>query len=116
LCSVTPQHAPIKVVERGTPWPSGRSKPIAQLNVDDLWVIAVTGAPLRSGDEAGLGPWVGTGGTLPSGKHVELLRYLAKPLYDLHTDWAADPRETLEEFLRVTGLARDAVHWHHPEA
>jgi len=39
-----------------------------------------------------------------------------EPFYELHADLAADPRETLEEFLRVTDLDRDAVHWHHPQA
>src|SRR4051812_38303083 len=112
-----PQQARIKLVERGTKWPSGGAKGLAQLKGGDRGLTAIAGAPLSSGDDDGLGRWVGTGGTLPSGKHVELLRYeMGGPFYELHADLAADPRETLEEFLRVTDLDRDAVHWHHPQA
>src|SRR5688572_29085038 len=112
-----PRKSTIEAIARGTPWPSGRPKALAQLDVDDAWVVNVAGVPLISGVEDGLGPWVGIGGKLPSGTCVELLRYdLGGPLYQLHTDYDASPRETLEEFLTTTGLEPSAVHWRHPEA
>ena len=82
-----PQKAAILLVESGAAWPSGRSKPLAQLDVDDAWVVRVGGSTLASGVEDGLGPWVGIGGQLPSGTCIELLRHdLGGPLYALHID------------------------------
>src|SRR5438270_8180740 len=104
-----PQNKTIQVVESGTRWPSGRSKPLAQLEVDDAWVIRVSGSTLASGVEDGLGPWVGIGGKLPSGVWIELLRHdLSGPLYALDVDYDADPREALAEFLAATGLDQNA--------
>ena len=91
--------------------------PLAQLDVDDAWVVETFGSDLISGVEPGLGPWVGTGARLPSTAPVEILRYeLIGPLYLLQTDFAAPLREVLEEFILVTGLSPSKIRWRHAEA
>jgi hypothetical protein len=111
------EKSSIEPVQQGTTWPSGHSEAIATLKVDDAWVAAVTGAPLIAGDEDGLGRWVGSGGKLPSGACVELLRYeLGGPHFILNTDAGANIRDTFDEFMTVTGLPMNAVNWRHPKA
>lgn len=108
------ERPPIEPVPHGTRWPSGWGESIATLKVDDAWVASQTSAPLLSGDSDGLGTWVGIGGKLPSGACVEIIRYqYGQPDFVLNTDSSANLRDTLEEFLRVTGLQMDAVQWRH---
>ena len=106
----------ITVASRGETWPSGRSKPVAQLNINDAWLAAIANAPLASGIEPGLGPWTGIGLRLPSGARIELLRYQFGGVhFELHADFGANARKVLEEFLTTTGLTIDAIRWRQTE-
>src|SRR5687768_15687244 len=114
-----PPQAPIQF---GTPrdvWPSGRSTVVALLEVEDAWVAQTFGAPLLSGFEDGLGPWVGSGGRMRSGAMVELVRYEhgnEGRVFELRVDHEADPRATLSEFMSAASLETNAIKWRHPEA
>jgi len=106
---------PLRFGPVGEVWPSGRSKIAALLKVEDAWVATLVGIPLMSDSEDGLGPWVGTGGRLPSGTMVELIRYTPAALgpqpFELRCDWDADARQVLAEFASVTNLDKAAVTW-----
>ena|ERR1700722_15948059 len=52
-CSDTHQNAAITIAEDGASWPSGAGRVIAELDVDDRWVIEVFGTGLVRGVEPG---------------------------------------------------------------
>jgi hypothetical protein len=74
--------------------------------------------PLVVRDEHdGLGPGIVVGGLLPSGTAIQFERHhLGGPLYSLYVDGDAVLKEALNEFLLVTGLDPNAVHWRSAEA
>ena len=114
-----PPQAPIQFGTPGEVWPSGRSKVVALLEVEDAWVAETFGAPLLSDFEDGLGPWVGSGGRLRSGAMVELVRYehgYDGRVFELRVDHEADAGATLSEFISAASLEADAIKWRHPEA
>ena len=113
-----PQQLPISVVTRGEVWPSGRSKVIALLDVDDAWVEGTVGVPLIADFEDGLGDWVGAGGKLESGAPVELVKYKLNPsgpLFELRTDHDADAQQSLADFVAATRLDPAKIRWRHAE-
>lgn len=111
-----PKTLPITVVEPGTMWPSGDYRPIAELDVDRDLVAQWFELPLLQGTDAGLGPWVGSGGKLPSGTCIEVIGYELGGGLELRVDASAEIRRSLSEFLAVTGLPRTAIRWQHPAA
>lgn len=85
---------------------------IAGLKVDENWVSTAFGQSLLSGDESGLGPWVGAGGILPFGEMVELVRYSlapAGPGFQLRIDSKSSRQSVREEFVRETGLSEALI-------
>jgi hypothetical protein len=112
------RQPPLRFGTVGDVWPSGQFKVAAELDVEDRWVSELVGLPLMSDFEDGLGPWVGTGGRLPSGAMVELVRYTLACLgprpFQLRCDFGGDARRILAEFMEVTKLDGTAVTWRHP--
>jgi len=98
--------------EVGLHWPGGMYQVIATLLVDDEWVSRTFGQPLTSGNEQGLGPWVGTAGILTSGEMVEAIKYSfapGAPHFELRIDTQSPVQLVLSEFVRETGITDSAV-------
>jgi hypothetical protein len=93
-------------------WPSGQHAVIAMLDISDDRASAAFRQALTSGIEAGLGPWIGAGGKLPSGVMVEIVKYehsIYSNLFELRADSNAPSDPVLVEFVHESSLGESAV-------
>ncbi len=93
-------------------WPSGQHAVIAMLDISDDRASAAFRQALTSGEEPGLGPWIGAGGVLPSGAMVEIVKYqhsMHPSFFELRSDGDASSNAALVEFVRESSLDESAV-------
>lgn len=103
----------IRLTSQGSRWPGGDYSEVAMLSVRSDHIERCFGAPLSSGEEEGLGPWLAIGGRLESGVTVELIEFQHQPVkgFALHVDSACDPEAALEEVLALLGIGHESLKW-----
>ena len=101
------------LVEKDRRWPSGDCVDLALLDVPECALETTFGVPFVRGAEDGLGEWVASGGRLPSGIVVELVRYVDAPTpgVNVRVGAAVDLRNALDEILMTASLPAEAVLW-----
>lgn len=114
----TMQTAPIFIrsVPPGTRWPSGRSLDTAVIAISAAEVKAISGCPMKTGDEEGMGSWRAIGFQLSTGEHMELIEYgnSSGDGFVLRVDADQPLQRSFERFLHAFGLAEDAMLWRSP--
>jgi len=103
---------------KSSKWRTGDYKPIASCCIEDTDLLSKTGKTFVEGFEAGMGNWVAIGGDLPSGKQIEIIKYLDAPKtpeFVIRIDKADCAAEALAEILQILNLNKDDLTWVSPE-
>lgn len=97
-------------------WPSGDGKALFVVDEEPASISSRLGIVFRAGG-GDLGPSLGCGLRLPSGRLVFLLRHVlnAYPGTEVHVDGADGGHTAVEEILSALQLARGQVTWRHPD-
>jgi hypothetical protein len=98
-------------------WPGGDCIDLATLDLEESEIEARFGLSLERGVEVGLGDWVALGGRMPSGRELELIRYLQAPgarCFIVRVDAGADLPAALDEVLAIASIRREALLWVSP--
>ena len=99
-------------------WRSGDYKPIASCSIEETALLSKTGRMFVEGFEVGMGNWVAIGGELPSGKQIEIIKYLDDPKtpeFVIRIDEAECAAQALVEILQILNLHKDDLTWVSPE-
>ena len=97
-------------------WPSGDGKALFVIDEEPASLSSRLGIAFKAGD-GDLGPSLGCGLRLPSGRLVFLLRHVpnAHPGTEVHVDSADGGGDAVEEILAALQLTIAQVTWRHPD-
>ncbi len=99
-------------------WSTGDYKPIASIEITDEELEKLTGQKVLWGIEEGLGEWHAVGGLLPSGKQIEIIKYLdslCPKSYVIRIDRHENTDSVLSEVLTLFGLKCEDLIWNSRE-
>ena len=94
-------------------WPSGASRPAASYMITPDALMARTDLVFEPGIEEGLGPILGAGVALPSGRRVLLLWYEEAPVRQLilEIDAGDHPALACAEVMAALGMRPEELMW-----
>ena len=103
----------IEIEPPGSRWASGDYVDVALINVTKEQIERCFGAPLISGEEEGLGPWIAIGGKLRSGVQIELVEHRFQPVkgFVLRVDSGCNPETALKKVLALLGIGVESIKW-----